>query len=109
MKKWLIIGYFVLLVAVIFGATLDRLENKSPLWSVILTDILLSLVAVSILFYGLSFKPKHFREFWKFVPVMYVVYCASIWYFVGPASIDTRGSALLLVLAIKHPMTLMYQ
>lgn len=102
MKRWLIIGYFVLFVAVIIGVTLEYIEQEYPLWITISTAIVLGLVAISILLYGLSYKPKRFIWFWKIVPIVLVAYYALSWYFAGPAAIDLKGT-LPLVLSVVFP------
>ncbi len=94
MKRWLIIGYFVILVAIIIGLTLMCIGEGYPLWTLISMPVILGLIAISILLYGLSYKPKHFAWFWKIVPLVLVAYYASSWYFAGPASVDTKGSVL---------------
>jgi len=100
MKRWLIIGYFVILVAIIIGLTLMCIGEGYPLWTLISMPVILGLVAISILLYSLSYKPKHFAWFWKIVPLVLVAYYASSWYFAGPASVDTKGSVLSMFLGI---------
>ncbi len=53
MKRWLIIGYFVILVAVIISGTLYYEER--PLLIIISSNVTFGLVAITILMYGLSY------------------------------------------------------
>lgn len=91
MKRWLIIGYFVILVAVIIGLTLTCIGEGYPLWILISMPVILGLVAISILLYGLSYKPKRFAWFWKIVPLALVAQYAVYWFLGGRASFDPEA------------------
>jgi len=99
MKRILTFCYFVFFVAIfIVLRILSHLEKGVPLWSIIFSVTILSLVAISILLYGLSYKPKRFTWFWKVIPFTLLAHYAIGWYFLGWNPVDTNESLLLLII-----------
>lgn len=74
MKRNLIIFYLVIFTAMILVGLFDDIKRQAPLWFMILDIMIPGLVALSIAFYALDFRPKRGAWVWKVVPPMFVIF-----------------------------------
>lgn len=81
MKRTLIFCYFVFIATVLVPCVpADNPDPDTPLWLVTLGIFAFTLVAASVLLYGLSYRPKAFVWVWKIVPFVLIAYLAASWY-----------------------------
>lgn len=81
MKRTLTFCYlaFFIVVLIPLGYT-SYPEPDSPLWLVTLGIFSFGLAALSILFHGLSYKPKSCAQIWKIIPFLLITYLILSWY-----------------------------